>query len=124
MSEAGAAGNGPATDLYIASLQRETQHRQNGELTPIAAILPRVMADLADRMAAAALDYEVCEHCHRASWSHIEHLIESARRDERERIEWDLKMADLDSREPRLELIRAMLRPQPKGERRYLDVSA
>jgi hypothetical protein len=93
-------------------------------MTHIGEILPTVMADLADRIASAAVDYESCPHCHRASWSHVEALIESARRDERAAIEWDLRMADLASREPHLELIRRMLRPQPKGERRYLDVSA
>jgi hypothetical protein len=57
-------------------------------------------------------DYELCPHCHRASWAYVEWMIEEARHDERRRIEWDLDMADLAGSQRQIEIVRQMLKPK------------
>ncbi len=117
-------------DFQPRTLPRETARESTGDgWTQLGAILPSVLSDLADRIEAATVDYEPCPHCHRASWSHVQHLIESAKRSERAAIEWEEFAAgeELSKREllTRLELVRAALTPrppQPKGERRFLEV--
>jgi hypothetical protein len=71
------------------------------------------------------IDYEPCS-CHRPSWGYVKWAIESARRDERAAIEWEEFVAYVATKElsaRRLQENLSMLKPRPKGERRFLQVS-
>jgi hypothetical protein len=80
------------------------------ELEHVGSILGRVLERVLSP--SEPYDYELCPHCHRASWAYVEWMIEQARQSEREKIEWDLFLADLAGSQRQIEIVWQMLKPK------------